>query len=53
MPSGFGFTREGVGKSGNLYRTQVPPAATVMQREAELKDKVTEDKVATHTDRAQ
>lgn len=57
MPPGFGFTREAEGWKGgrgrgNLYRTEVPEA-TVMLQEVELKDKVTEDKVVSHTDTTQ
>jgi hypothetical protein len=51
MPSGFGLTRE-TGRGGNLYCAEVL-AAMVIQQEAELKDKVTKDKVASHTNPTQ
>jgi hypothetical protein len=44
--------RKGGRGRGNLYRTEVPEA-TVMLQEVELKDKVTEDKVVSHTDTTQ
>jgi hypothetical protein len=52
MPSGFGFTRETGRERGNLYCAEVLEAM-VIQQEAELKDKVTKDKVARHTNPTQ